>query len=55
MIAVDLIEAAKAGDQAAFATHDAALDGEHRDIAAFLAGANPHWPEREWSTCSRCT
>jgi hypothetical protein len=45
MIAVDLIEAAKSGDQAAFATHDAAWTANIQDIAALLSGANPHWPE----------
>jgi hypothetical protein len=47
MIAVDLVAAAKGGDQAGFATHDARWTANIREIAAFLAGANPHWPERD--------
>ena len=45
MIAVDLVAAAKTGDQAAFATHDARWTANIEAIAAFLAGANPNWPE----------
>ena len=45
LIAVDLIEAAKTGDNAAFATHDAKWTANIHDIAAFLSGANPNWPE----------
>jgi hypothetical protein len=47
MIAVDLIAAAKAGDQDAFQEHDAAWDANAREIAGLLAGANPHWPEND--------
>ena len=47
MIAVELIEAAKAGDQDTFQEKDAAWDGNIREIAAFLSGANPHWPEND--------
>jgi len=47
MIAVDLVAAAKSGDQAAFATHDARWTANIGEIAAFLAGANPNWPERD--------
>src|SRR4029078_6675598 len=43
MIAVDLIEAAKKGDNAAFATHDQRWSDNANQIANFLAGANPHW------------
>jgi hypothetical protein len=46
MIAVDLVAAAKTGDQAAFATHDARWTSNIGEIAAFLAGANPNWPEQ---------
>jgi hypothetical protein len=46
MIAVDLVEAAKSGDQAAFAKHDQRWTDNARSIAAFLAGANPNWPEK---------
>jgi hypothetical protein len=45
LIAVDLVAAAKAGDQAAFATHDARWTANIGELAAFLAGANPNWPE----------
>ncbi|HJT63143.1 MAG TPA: hypothetical protein VJ839_00030 [Candidatus Limnocylindria bacterium] len=47
MIAVDLVAAAKAEDDAAFATHDARWTDNIGEIAAFLAGANPHWPEQD--------
>ena len=47
MIAVDLVEAAKAGDQGAFAKHDQRWTDNARSIAAFLAGANPNWPEKD--------
>ena len=47
MIAVDLVEAAKTGDQAAFATHDARWTANIEAIASFLAGANPNWPEKD--------
>jgi hypothetical protein len=45
MIAVDLVGAAKSGDQAAFANHDARWTANAHDIARFLSGANPNWPE----------
>jgi len=45
LIAVDLIEAAKSGDQTAFAQHDARWTANIHDIARFLSGANPNWPE----------
>ena len=45
LIAVDLVAAAKAGDQAAFATHDSRWTANVAELAAFLAGANPNWPE----------
>jgi hypothetical protein len=47
MIAVDLVAAAKAGDDAAFATHDARWTNNIGDIARFLASANPNWPEKD--------
>jgi hypothetical protein len=46
-IAVDLIAAAKTSDQVKFARADAAWDRNAADIASFLAGANPNWPERD--------
>lgn len=47
MIAVDLVAAAKAGDDAAFATHDERWTANIGEIASFLAGANPNWPEKD--------
>jgi hypothetical protein len=47
MIAVDLVEAAKSGDQAAFAKHDARWTTNIEAIASFLASANPNWPEKD--------
>ena len=47
LIAVDLVAAAKSGDQAAFATHDRRWTANIETIAAFLAGANPNWPEKD--------
>ena len=47
MIAVDLVAAAKKSDNDAFAKHDARWSANARDIAHFLAGANPHWPEAD--------
>jgi hypothetical protein len=35
------------GDQAGFATHDARWTANVEAIAAFLAGANPNWPEAD--------
>ena len=46
-IAVDLIAAAKSGEQAKFARADAAWERNAADIASFLAGANPNWPEKD--------
>src|SRR5262245_38416873 len=46
-IAVDLVAAAKAGDQTAFAEHDARWTANIEKIAAFLASANPAWPEKD--------
>jgi hypothetical protein len=45
LIAVDLVSAAKSGDQAAFANHDARWTANAHEIARFLSGANPSWPE----------
>ena len=47
MVAVELIEAAKAADQDKFADADRRWDANARDIAAFLSSANPHWPEHD--------
>jgi hypothetical protein len=45
MIAVDLIAAAKAGDDERFKTNDTKWDDNAHEIAKFLSGANPNWPE----------
>ena len=47
MIAVDLIAAAKAGDQEKFGEFDAKWTKNAKDIATFLSGANPHWPKKD--------
>ena len=47
LIAVDLVAAAKSGDQEAFTTHDARWTANIGEIARFLAGANPNWPEKD--------
>ncbi len=47
LIAVDLVAAAKSGDEAAFAKHDARWSDNAAEIARFLAGANPAWPEKD--------
>jgi hypothetical protein len=47
MIAVELIEAAKSGDQQRFGEQDTAWDENAHEIAAYLSGANPHWPEKD--------
>ena len=47
MIAVDLVAAAKSGEDAAFARHDARWTDNIGDIARFLSGANPNWPEKD--------
>jgi hypothetical protein len=47
MIAVDLVAAAKSGDNDAFAKHDARWTANAGEIAKFLAGANPNWPEKD--------
>jgi hypothetical protein len=47
MIAVDLVAAAKSGDQDGFAKHDARWTDNIKKIASFLAGANPNWPEKD--------
>src|SRR5437867_3196484 len=47
MIAVDLIEAAKSGDQRKFGEYDTKWTRNAEDIATFLSGANPHWPKKD--------
>jgi hypothetical protein len=43
-IAVDLVAAAKASDNARLAAADRKWKQNATEIAAFLSGANPHWP-----------
>jgi len=47
LIAVDLVAAAKSGDTAAVATHDARWTSNIGEIARFLSSANPNWPEKD--------
>ncbi len=47
MIAVDLVAAAKAGDQSKFAEADRKWTQNADEIAAFLSGANPNWPKKD--------
>lgn len=44
LIAVDLVAAAKANDQAKLKDADQRWHANASDIATFLSGANPHWP-----------
>lgn len=44
LIAVDLVAAAKAGDQAELGNADRRWHANAADIATFLSDANPHWP-----------
>jgi hypothetical protein len=45
MIAVDLIKAAKAHDDAKYKDTDARWQQNGDEIATFLSGANPNWPK----------
>jgi hypothetical protein len=47
LIAVELVSAAKAGNDATFQKKDKEWDDNAREIARFLAGANPNWPEAD--------
>ena len=47
LIAVDLVDAAVKGNKRAFARHDRRWDDNADEIAAFLASANPNWPEED--------
>jgi hypothetical protein len=47
MIAVDLIAAAKGGEQAKFESEDQKWSKNAEEIAAFLSGANPNWAEHD--------
>lgn len=45
LIAVDLLTAAKSGDDAEFQRQDQRWSKNAEDIASFLSGANPNWPK----------
>ena len=47
MIAVDVVAAAKAGDQKKFAESDKKWIANADDISAFLSAANPNWPKKD--------
>lgn len=47
MIAVDLIAAAKSGDNEEFEVQDKKWSQNAGEIATFLSGANPNWPKSD--------
>lgn len=47
LIAVDLVAAAKSGNEKNFATHDQRWTQNAAEIASFLASANSYWPEKD--------
>ena len=47
LIAVDLVEAAKSGDEREFGKQDERWTANANDIARFLAQANSNWPEKD--------
>lgn len=47
LIAVDLVAAAKAGDDAKMREADARWNSNASDIATFLSTANPNWPKQD--------
>jgi len=49
MIAVDLIEAAKSGNQVRFAQLDRKWSDNAEEIATVLSSVNSHWPQRDVS------
>jgi len=47
LIAVDLVSAAKAGDNARFQDADHRWSSNVEEIAGLLSGANPNWPKKD--------
>ena len=47
LIAVDLLTAAKAGDDAEFQRQDARWSQNGEEIAGLLSSANPNWPKKD--------
>lgn len=47
IIAVDVVAAAKSGNQKKFAESDKKWIANADDIAAFLSSANPNWPKKD--------
>jgi len=47
LIAVDLVAAAKGGNEAKFKEADARWSKNVVEIADLLSGANPHWPKKD--------
>jgi hypothetical protein len=47
LIAVDLLTAAKAGDDTEFQRQDQRWSQNAEEIATFLSGANPNWPKND--------
>jgi hypothetical protein len=47
LIAVDLIEAAKVGNDENFKAEDAKWTQNANEIAGLLSGANPNWPKKD--------
>ncbi|HZY93041.1 MAG TPA: hypothetical protein VFG07_09775 [Thermoplasmata archaeon] len=47
LIAVDLVAAAKVGNDAKFKDADARWTHNIEEIATLLSGANPHWPRKD--------
>lgn len=46
MVATEVVKAAKAGDKPQLAKAQAKWTANGKEIAAFLSGANPHWPRK---------
>jgi hypothetical protein len=55
LIAVDVVKAAKAGNNDALNAAQKKWSANGKDIAAFLSSANKDWAKRSSRTCSRST